>query len=462
MNSTQDLKLEEQTVLILPHFIKSLWTKTEPLLLQMTKTQLPNIFDFLEILNFFISQHYHPKKSLNIKNFLRFIETFTPEEISYFLKTFIPLISKLALNIKDLFPNSIKLFKQNQDSSLQFSKKQIACLISHMFLCTFHHQNSPKLPKFCNFTYLFHEDETSRIQMKISKLQCFYNYLKRTLVKLPELNGLVIYQRLVFDPLTHKTSQLNAEYWLKSKNALAAYSFNSKKTIEDANPELYIQTIFANKLIGGGVLSNGGLQEEIRIAISPEMLPALLLFEELEDYEAVLYLGCEKYNMINFYSDKLKYEGDFQDKTDFDVFEKRDIAILGIDAFNFQDSREQYRLNMILRELNKAFIGFYGSELIKDKPRKAIATGKWGCGDFKGDFQLKLAIQWLAASECGREVHFFFKEEDLLIQEYEDFCKRMKGNSVGEVFGYLKEYSRMVSQENVEISLFEFVKDFIE
>lgn len=31
-----------------------------------------------------------------------------------------------------------------------------------------------------------------------------------------------------------------------------------------------------------------------------------------------------------------------------------------------------------------------------------VATGNWGCGDnLKGDVQLKLAIQWMAASVAG-------------------------------------------------------------
>lgn len=33
---------------------------------------------------------------------------------------------------------------------------------------------------------------------------------------------------------------------------------------------------------------------------------------------------------------------------------------------------------------------------------KAIATGNWGCGSrFGGDVQLKLVIQWMAASLAG-------------------------------------------------------------
>lgn len=43
------------------------------------------------------------------------------------------------------------------------------------------------------------------------------------------------------------------------------------------------------------------------------------------------------------------------------------------------------------------------SQIVKNRTGKdgikAVATGNWGCGDtFQGDVQLKLVIQWIAAS----------------------------------------------------------------
>ena len=31
-----------------------------------------------------------------------------------------------------------------------------------------------------------------------------------------------------------------------------------------------------------------------------------------------------------------------------------------------------------------------------------IVTGRWGCGAFGGDEELKLLVQWMAASVAGR------------------------------------------------------------
>lgn len=51
--------------------------------------------------------------------------------------------------------------------------------------------------------------------------------------------------------------------------------------------------MFANKLVGGGVLGNGSIQEEIRYLISPECLVSVLLFEELQDLEALVIKGAQ-------------------------------------------------------------------------------------------------------------------------------------------------------------------------
>ena len=36
----------------------------------------------------------------------------------------------------------------------------------------------------------------------------------------------------------------------------------------------------------------------------------------------------------------------------------------------------------------------------------SVITGRWGCGAFGGDEQLKLLIQWIAATEAGRDMVF--------------------------------------------------------
>jgi poly(ADP-ribose) glycohydrolase len=55
----------------------------------------------------------------------------------------------------------------------------------------------------------------------------------------------------------------------------------------------------------------------------------------------------------------------------------------------------------VRREINKAVTGFEGAGLEADEDLP-IVTGRWGCGAFKGDEDLKILIQWVAASEANR------------------------------------------------------------
>ena len=142
-------------------------------------------------------------------------------------------------------------------------------------------------------------------------------------------------------------------FWLRSHNPLQTIDFEAKPgKIEGAEAGKYLKTVFSNKKLGGGVMNNGGLQEELMFCQNCEMLVASLVFEELEDYEAGVILGAEQYNLTENYGEKFKFLSDFKDKTPVDVFGKKDTAYILIDAMNFTDSREQYKMSFITRELN--------------------------------------------------------------------------------------------------------------
>ena len=66
----------------------------------------------------------------------------------------------------------------------------------------------------------------------------------------------------------------------------------------------YLQVDFANKYIGGGVLGEGCVQEEIRFVICPELIVSLLFTEVLDRNEAVVITGESVPNVSSlFYSD---------------------------------------------------------------------------------------------------------------------------------------------------------------
>jgi hypothetical protein len=99
--------------------------------------------------------------------------------------------------------------------------------------------------------------------------------------------------------------------------------------------------------------------------------------------------------------------------------------VCAIDArpFKSRASRlDQFERHYILREINKALVGFRqspinASEWGLTRPEdsdtnssssstqkmrfRPIASGNWGCGAFGGHLQLKFVLQWIAASICG-------------------------------------------------------------
>ena len=76
------------------------------------------------------------------------------------------------------------------------------------------------------------------------------------------------------------------------------------------------------------------------------------------------------------------------------IFLKRDnwgrklCHVVAIDATYFRNPQLQYTISSMLRELTKAYVGFYLPEPVEHL-NYGIATGNWGCGAFNGDRQLK-------------------------------------------------------------------------
>lgn len=114
----------------------------------------------------------------------------------------------------------------------------------------------------------------------------------------------------------------------------------------------------------------------------------------------------------------------------------------------------QTHIELILREMNKAWVGFKGAKVAGEEEKsseRCIVTGKWGCGAFHGDAELKFIIQWLAASRCGRDMLFCgFHDKDLA--SVPDIVKKYEGSTVGALFKKVVGYS-----ESKEKGLFAFL-----
>ena len=222
-----------------------------------------------------------------------------------------------------------------------------------------------------------------------------------------------------------------------------------------------IQLDFANKYLGGGALDCGMVQEEIRFSINPELIPSMILLDVLNDNEAAIIVGTEQFSTYAGYRDDTKYDGDFNDPSEWlygDNNEKfRDIVVLAIDAHQYNNPAKQFIQEEVLREVNKAYIGFHGDGKYPEKNgKRKVVTGKWGCGVFFGDCELKFVVQWLAASESGRDM-LFSRYGDEKLRNAEIFVEKFKNLTVGKIMQNLMHACESIATKNDKRGIFEIM-----
>jgi hypothetical protein len=189
----------------------------------------------------------------------------------------------------------------------------------------------------------------------------------------------------------------------------------SKGTGFESSPDV-AHADFANMFIGGGVLSGGCVQEEIRFAICPELCLSMLVCPCMLEDEAIQILGGEQFSAYSGYAFNLRYAGDHKDTTARTEDGTVLVSILAMDALDLrgQDAslKAQLAPEKMLRDLNKSLAAFTPVDEKSLECFEMVATGNWGCGAFGGCPQLKALLQWASASQCGRGVRYFPFDQD--------------------------------------------------
>ncbi|KAK4881299.1 hypothetical protein RN001_004618 [Aquatica leii] len=327
-----------------------------------------------------------------------FEEVLEEEEAEQFFNNLLPAIIRLALQLPEILPGNLPLLRRGSCRSISLSQLQIASLLANAFLCTLPWRKdvSNTYPGV-NFHGLFSAHlRPDMDNVIIEKFKCICHYFRRVLNTEPV--GVVTFERKYF-PKSHLPR------WDTLETSLGNTRIHVSNTgfIEDDGNGL-LQVDFANKYVGGGVLGFGCVQEEIRFLICPELLISRLFTEQLGPTEALLIIGAERFSKYKGYGDSFTWAGNYNDNTPYDNYGRRRTSIVAIDALYFGRPIEQYNSSCILRELNKAYVGFH-SRLDGQLP--AVATGNWGCGAFHGDPNLKSLIQLMACSASRRDLVYF-------------------------------------------------------
>ena len=307
----------------------------------------------------------------------------------------------------NIYPNGLPILTQGTNDTIYIEKLQVAILLACSFFCLFRdntmdHGSPGCLLPTLNMNELFAPPKKGEKQMMITqKLRSIlFGYFEYLATNPPVNVEVPLLVRRQSNTLSKYTPDLRSQ----SPRLLQDVFIMEELKMEDYCESAVIVD-FASKYLGGGVLGSGGRQEEIMFVNHPELIVARFVCECMGDEEAIYIEGANKYSINSGYTDTFQYEGGSMDQPM--------IAVIAIDALHFGKDRDiisQFSKSNIERELNKALAGFGNAE---STPQKyiPICTGRWGCGIFKGNPQLKFIIQWLAASYYQRPLYFFNQDQ---------------------------------------------------
>ena len=333
--------------------------------------------------------------------------------------------------------------------TITLTKMQCLSILAKGFFCMFH-RDSYRWESFpsINFDRLYWHTRRFDGREK-AKLQMILDYF------------CIMYQRCQNNPNSFvdeeiqfvlSESELTWEDWSKDKNPFSQLTMKELGLSLDDAKNCY-RMDFANAYLGGASLSYGAVQEEIMFSICPEMNVGRLFCPRMKDHQAIAIFGTEQFTHPRGYGSSLQFGGRYDDTTAV-LDKKRQSFVCAIDALDFRGGGVafQYSKDGILRELNKC----YAAMSVKNTP-ESIATGNWGCGVFGGNVELKLLIQWIAASRAGKSVVYYpfdnqklyvewmrlqqsMEEKQLQISDMMRFFDGMKCHSVfHQFFAFLEE-----------------------
>lgn len=372
--------------------------------------------EIIETIGFFVNDQQFQSRymQLTIKKLMTFMldEFFNrleQQERTFFEKELFPSIAKLILETETLFPldRKFSILTKKKNKAITFSKLQCACLIAHMVFCiTVDQAVDFKLPELIDFSVIFSKPGMPRnMPRKIPKLKCIFTYFESIFYEEEKRNGNVIFERI------YLPENPNDEIWMRCRKSMTNAQILSQGGIEDSRDTLKV--VFSDKELGDQVLQLPATQQQIMSLIHPEIMLSILFCEELESEEVIRVFGAGRFSNYTGYGDTFEFAGRYEGNEDPT---ERHHVIMDAEKYNLKQTASQFDGFWVLRELNKAYSGFIESDYeevpkttmeIEEETGRKVATGKWGCGVFKGNPQLKFIIQWLAASRANRDIVFY-------------------------------------------------------
>ena len=349
--------------------------------------------------------------------FFRKIAKNYPEEGQKFVSV-IDHLRNLYNKRTELFPGEkIQKLKTGTNDQIILTRKQVALLFLLSFLDLLYVEEKKNMNLFEVSDLLCKKTDTA-----FEFGRSFLNYLIVIGNWISENNP------ILDEKIIYIRRNINSKEYLKKQEniQLCDLVVDSKESLFNGTASYCVD--FANKYIGGGVLTGGCVQEEILFCVEPEAIVSLLFMEVMDDNDAIGIYNTIQYSDYKGYGFKFTYNGCLIK----DNSQKKTHRIIAIDAIAVSHSSSYIKGNSFLndikilnRDIHKAYVGFSLANLDKNLS-KTIATGNWGCGVFGGNHELKFIQQWIAASFAGVERLDYYTFGDKQAKPIEKYYKAIK------------------------------------
>uniref|UniRef100_A0A8D8LVQ9 poly(ADP-ribose) glycohydrolase n=1 Tax=Cacopsylla melanoneura TaxID=428564 RepID=A0A8D8LVQ9_9HEMI len=278
------------------------------------------------------------------------------EELDHFFHKTLKILVRNALALKHVKPvNGLQFSLQQQLDCTEFQRSFVSSLIAHSFFSTFPKRTSkthPTLQDF-NFSSLFKHLDQNYQKAKLRSILHYFD-LQDDLSPSLEQTPLIVTRQVM-----PGREWLTIEDWLECSAPLCVLKIRHEGRLDVGVPDS-LTVCFSSARVGGLTLNDGSSRESIQFATCPELLCALLFVEALEDNEVLLVENVQQVSKIITPRYKATYEP-FQ--------APQMLNICCMDAENYSRlPLSQYEEDNVLRELNKALLGFRQKSTQSYKP----------------------------------------------------------------------------------------------
>ncbi|KAK3920453.1 Poly(ADP-ribose) glycohydrolase [Frankliniella fusca] len=271
-------------------------------------------------------------------------EDLSAVEREHVLRYTAPAMVRRALALKDLKPaGGLHFSLQQQGDRVEYDRAFIASLLAHAFFSSYPKRTPKTHPTLqdCNFSLFFRNLDQKCQKAKLKSIWRYFDEL--------ELDTAPTQKIIISREVMTGREWLTIEDWLECGLPLCPLAVRHEGRIERAEPSA-LRVCFASSRLGGAALEDGASQEAVQFTTCPELVAVLLRVEALEDNEALIVENLLQVSRI----------ADPRHRATFEAVPGGVLlAVCCVDAENYRRlPLSQFEEDNVLRELNKALLGF--------------------------------------------------------------------------------------------------------